>query len=293
MLNFIRIYFRELLIGVFAFLAFVLFEALQQQFYTENFNNGIESELTFIDFFQGAITRWLLWLLTASMLVVLVARNPIRDDEDLLRKLPTYLALIVGFIGLNILLATALNLVRFGDSLTIFPELFRFYFFHKVPILFVFLIIVIFLFHFFRYRNELRHQVKELGALKYSNKQLYEQLRSQEKTLTEGSLILEAKVGNKSKILPVEEIYWIEADDYCARVHMLNSHHSIRASLKNLSDRLPSNFCRVHRKAIVNMHFINSFQWEESTVVLKNDQVIPMAQSRIKEVRQMVSTYTF
>ncbi|MGE0555435.1 MAG: LytR/AlgR family response regulator transcription factor [Gemmatimonadales bacterium] len=61
--------------------------------------------------------------------------------------------------------------------------------------------------------------------------------------------------------VPVEEIDWIEAADYCVKVHVGARTHVIRESLSHLERRLdPSAFFRAHRSAVVNLERVQEVQ---------------------------------
>jgi two-component system LytT family response regulator len=52
----------------------------------------------------------------------------------------------------------------------------------------------------------------------------------------------------------LEDVDWIEAADYCVRVHVGGRFHLLREPLRELETRLdPRRFFRVHRSAIVNL----------------------------------------
>ena len=60
--------------------------------------------------------------------------------------------------------------------------------------------------------------------------------------------------GMRTVILPLDEIVWIEAEDYCARIHLERRSVLVRESLRTLERRLDNGrFARVHRSAIVNV----------------------------------------
>ncbi len=62
-------------------------------------------------------------------------------------------------------------------------------------------------------------------------------------------------------MVPVEEIDWIEAQDYYVEVHSAGRSYLLRRSLKQLEERLdPRRFARVHRSAIVNLARIQSLR---------------------------------
>jgi len=63
------------------------------------------------------------------------------------------------------------------------------------------------------------------------------------------------------RVLPIEEVDWIEAQDYYAEVHSGGRGYLLRRSLKQLEERLdPRRFARVHRSAIVNVDRIQSLR---------------------------------
>ena len=66
------------------------------------------------------------------------------------------------------------------------------------------------------------------------------------------------------------EIDWIEAADYCVKLHVQGKVHVLRESMAALTDRLdPASFFRVHRSAIVNLERILELQ-----PMFKGDHVI-------------------
>jgi two-component system, LytTR family, response regulator len=63
------------------------------------------------------------------------------------------------------------------------------------------------------------------------------------------------------RIVPIQEIDWIEAQDYYVEVHTAGRGYLLRRSLKQLEERLdPRRFARVHRSAIVNVARIQSLR---------------------------------
>jgi two-component system LytT family response regulator len=58
-----------------------------------------------------------------------------------------------------------------------------------------------------------------------------------------------------------DEIDWIEAADYCAKLHVRDRVHVVRESMKSLAARLdPGRFFRVSRSAIVNLDRVREIQ---------------------------------
>ena len=60
--------------------------------------------------------------------------------------------------------------------------------------------------------------------------------------------------GSRTLLIPIADIVWIEAEDYCARLHLRDRTVLVRESLRTLESRLdPARFARVHRSAIANV----------------------------------------
>lgn len=65
---------------------------------------------------------------------------------------------------------------------------------------------------------------------------------------------LVARLGDRSTVIAVADIDWIEAEDYCAAVHVAGAVHVVRQSLSTLETELdPARFVRIHRNALVNV----------------------------------------
>lgn len=90
--------------------------------------------------------------------------------------------------------------------------------------------------------------------------------------------------GGRVFFLPIEEIDWIEAADYYARVHAGKTSHLVRESLASLEQSLdPACFVRIHRSAIVNVNRVREIRldWRNrSMVMLASGQQLPISRSR-------------
>jgi two-component system, LytTR family, response regulator len=65
---------------------------------------------------------------------------------------------------------------------------------------------------------------------------------------------LAVKTSGNIQLIRVDDIDWIEAADYYARIHVGGRAHLIRETMAALESRLdPARFFRVHRSAIVNL----------------------------------------
>ena len=85
-------------------------------------------------------------------------------------------------------------------------------------------------------------------------------------------------------VLDVDEIDWIEADDYYAAVHARGRRHLVRMSLAVLEGRLdPARFVRAHRKAIVRLDVVRAIHHTvegESVLVLRDGTRVPLSRRR-------------
>jgi two-component system LytT family response regulator len=92
------------------------------------------------------------------------------------------------------------------------------------------------------------------------------------------------KQGDRVFFLPVEEIDWIEAADYYARIHAGDAAHLVRETMAALESQLdPTRFVRVHRSAIVNAERVKEVRadWRNRpVVVLRTGRQLPLARTR-------------
>jgi two-component system LytT family response regulator len=69
------------------------------------------------------------------------------------------------------------------------------------------------------------------------------------------------RTGNQVYFVRVDDIDWIEADDYYAKLHVAGRTHLVRETMQRLASKLdPRRFVRVHRSAIVNLERVQRLQ---------------------------------
>ena len=87
-----------------------------------------------------------------------------------------------------------------------------------------------------------------------------------------------------SVFLRTDDIDWIQADDYYARLHVSGRSYLIRETMRHLEDRLdPRRFVRVHRSAIVNIDRVQTLQpyfRGAHVLTLKDGAQVTMSRSR-------------
>ncbi|WP_408889706.1 LytR/AlgR family response regulator transcription factor [Myxococcus faecalis] len=101
---------------------------------------------------------------------------------------------------------------------------------------------------------------------------------------------LVVKVGARSVLVPVSDLDWIGADDYCVTLHVGDKEHVLRESLASLEARLDAErFVRIHRSVIVNVERIRELHHDSATelvVVLSTGQRLRVSRSRREELER-------
>jgi two-component system LytT family response regulator len=89
--------------------------------------------------------------------------------------------------------------------------------------------------------------------------------------------------GTRSIIIPYDDIVWIEAEDYCARIHRRHRSILVRDSLRTLGGSLEgAGFVRVHRSAIVNVACVRELQplaWGDQRLTLCDGTVLRVSRT--------------
>ena len=97
-------------------------------------------------------------------------------------------------------------------------------------------------------------------------------------------------------VLDVDEVDWIQAEDYYAAIHARGRRHLIRESLASLEQRLdPNRFIRVHRSAIVPLDRVRemrSVSTGESVLVLRDGTRVPVSRRRREQVAELIRRST-
>ena len=279
---------KSLLIIVILLIMTITFETFQQLYYIERYS--IAEGVTFFDILQTQSYRWIIWMLIGLILVNYSKRNSVKK-EYVFTDFIKYAIFIAALVVINIIVISLLQMWMSGDIITFnhfVGEYFPFYIYQKAPIYTMGYIAIAIILHFYFAYSQLQIEVEQLSALKKTNALLYEKLKS---NIDDRTKILNIKIGNKRKIIPVSNIRWIESDDYCVKVHTLEDEsYTMRSSLKALESKLDDNFLRVHRKAIVNMDLATELRLSKNPCLLiANDLEIPIAKSQLKSVRDFLS----
>lgn len=92
------------------------------------------------------------------------------------------------------------------------------------------------------------------------------------------------QVGDELKVFHVNDIDWIEADDYYTRLHIGGESHISRQTMSTLEAQLPADrFIRIHRSAIVNLRRVHALEplfKGDYTVILQDGTRLRMSRRR-------------
>lgn len=94
-------------------------------------------------------------------------------------------------------------------------------------------------------------------------------------------------------LLDTDEVHWIEAADYCARIHARSQSYRVRESLASLESRLdPGHFVRVHRSAIVRLDQVREWKIRgeegDTVLVLRDGTELPVSRRRASQVKALL-----
>jgi len=99
-----------------------------------------------------------------------------------------------------------------------------------------------------------------------------------------GRARLVVKLGTRCLVVSTDEIDWIEAQDYCALIHVGGAAHLVRQSMHSLEARLDARrFARVNRSSIVNLDRVSRLDRRSDgsmTITLKGGAVLPISRRR-------------
>ncbi|HMC01918.1 MAG TPA: LytTR family DNA-binding domain-containing protein [Flavobacteriaceae bacterium] len=279
---------RTLLIILIILCLAITFESFQQLYYINRYQ--LAADVTFFGVAKCQALRWIVWLLLSYILYKYAETNASKTKLSTL-DIIKYSLLITGLVILGIIIISILQFfvsdTPFDLSL-LFEEYIPFFSFQKAPIYTLGYIAVAIILNLYFANLKLQIDVLELAELKKTNQNLYHKLRA---TNDDKTNILNIKIGNNHKIILVNDISWIEADDYCVKVHTSNlKTYTMRSSLKALEEKLNNNFLRVHRKAIVNMDVAKELKLSQSPyLLLQNNEEIPISKSNLKAVKDFIS----
>lgn len=275
----------------------VLFESAQQYFYIIRFELIEQSERLYSQLFFNHFHRWMIWLLVTVVFLLHQLKHPTDEQPD-----KGFMAVkIIQLVLVNIVMIALVESIKTDVPVTVatVSEMLVFFFFQKTPIYTLSYIALLAVYGLLNLKDNLQLEIVALNDLSEKQKEAFnaqqqvlnaqDKARTEEKPAADDELaMLSIKVGNSYKMIAVEDICWVEAYDYCVKIHTHDAEvFAMRNSLKALEKQLTGkHFLRIHRKAIVNMQKATEVSFNPTPkVVLDNELSIDIAQSRVKDVK--------
>jgi len=272
--------------------AVILFEATQEYYYIRIFN--LVCIQSFFDILLSQTRKWLIWVVYAVPLWLYV-KWLVKQDKFNITLILRTVAIIIALFLVVILSISFIEILLAGNTLfsfVVWRDSFILSTFQKAPIYTFGYTLLALVFYLFFKNNELTIELLRFSELTEKDLKDYYENKSNE---DQNTSVLKIKVGNTYKIVAVEDIDWIEADDYCVNIHNKSNQavYSMRASLKFLESLLPESFIRVHRSAIVNMTEVKEYKTQGSGLIkMKSGDEIAVAQSKVKIVNSFFNPTT-
>jgi len=97
------------------------------------------------------------------------------------------------------------------------------------------------------------------------------------------------KNGSDIKIVPLEDVQYIEAYDDYVKIHIEERYHIKKQTMSYYEKNLPGQFMRIHRSYLLNINYLNkieSFEKNSYVAILKNGKRIPISRNSYSDVKQ-------
>lgn len=196
----------------------ITFDAYQQKFYIDQFHLGASKPIS--SFLLAHFTRWSIWL-TFSLPIVWFAWLKFTNStegkhQSNVKIISLSLCSIFGALVFTSVISLYSQNVPFTKAS--FLEFLTFFFYQKGLTFLMAQVGLILVIYSIRQSKQITAQWVEIESLKAENNKEY-----QPKIIV--------KNGDLHKPLELENISWIQADDYCVRVHTQDQSYYLRKSL--------------------------------------------------------------
>lgn len=272
------------LLSVGFILLLIVYDTLQQKYYVDTFLSP-EVDYALLDLLKRHSQSWLGWIVVgfpfSLMFNRLIKHNSGEFSVVAVFKL---ISVTIVHITLTLVVITVVRLTVSNLEMNQFPEFFIFHMFQKGLVFFMADCTVIVLLYIKAKNFIIQSQYVEIKDLEKNNAEQFENRGVS--TLKAPQMVI--KTGKKIDQVSLEDIVWIQADDYCSKIHT-NAERSftLRKSLKSLENDLRAyGFIRIHRGALLNLNAVNQVNLDKSVVLLKNDIELPVSKSRVKGLRE-------
>ncbi|MBX2817131.1 MAG: LytTR family transcriptional regulator DNA-binding domain-containing protein [Saprospiraceae bacterium] len=263
----------------------LFFESAQQLYYVKRY--AILPDPEFWSILKSQSRRWLVWALFIPPLNLLIQHHvgELRQRAFLWR-IPVVILLCcacaVGLVAIMELCIAGMGL----DVKALLSEFLPFFFYQKGPIYLAGYAATAFVLVYHLENRQLKVEVLGLAEMKAANVEMAARIADLQ---PQESHVLSVRVGKNRRLIPVSQVIWVAADDYCSRIHTREGRaYSMRISLKALQETLGSNFIRVHRSALVNKAEIREVSYAHpASILLLDGTRVPVARSRMKTLNQL------
>jgi len=258
----------------------ILFDALQQKFYLDTFNLYPDDPISFWQLFLNHLLRWSVWGIFSFIYGYSAWKLFKKQRHDI--QFESWLMLGAFVLIVNLVAITSisgLNVLWYADTfnLELFSENILFILFQKGMSFSFASGLVLLLLYNYSGKLLINAQLVEIDELKSTSNQ-------EIPTFT-------IKTGRKVKVIQLAEVQWIEAFDYCVKVHSSEKAYTMRCSMKSLEESLRSyNFVRVHRSALINLDYIDHIDFDSNLIKLLGKQEISFSKTGAKQLRSMLAS---
>lgn len=270
------------------FILFIIFfDALQQKYYLDTFDFASQGvRISFGILLKNHLIRWVMWISISIPFSFAIWRKFKNRENQTSSKDWTQisgLAILATIISIAMVSASSMVLEGSSFSLAEFWEIFEFFTFQKgLAFMLAFFTLTLILY------NQSKHQIISEQSITIENlKKRSSSLASALESVQETEPHLNVKTGYKMKPIPLNEIIWIQADDYCVKIHTKQKSFTLRQSLKVLEQKLEAHqFIRIHRGALLNLSYLDQVNYETATIQLTDTSELPLSKSGIQSLKR-------
>lgn len=270
-------------------LLLITFDAFQQKFYIDTFDLMPEG-ISLATLIRSHILRWTIWaFMGVAFAYVSWIKMRSGSTPGGLKSILYTGTTILPFLLAAIAVISLSSILGSGHALVInnFIEAFTFFFFQKGITFFMAFAALSLYLHTLLQAKKINAQWVELNNLRRhkTGQRVVEQ--------PDTHPYISIRIGYQVRPIPVSDINWIQADDYCVKIHTSTNSYCLRKSMKFLEKELsPFRFVRVHRGALLNLQFIDKVNFDSSTVKLQNNAELPLSKSGQQLLRKKINQHS-
>ena len=274
---------RNSILIIIFILGLILFDTVQQHYYISTFNLS-QQPILLGHLLKSHTIRWVVWGLIGIPFGMYVW-NQLKKDGMRFRSFVLIFPATVFAVVVSILLITLISIWQQDLNISeAIIEFYVFFTFQKGLTFFMAYGMMVILLNNHLQMVRVKTQEAEIVNLTQTSEELIKNF-----TLRNEEPFLSIKTGNKVTPIALSDIIWIQADDYCVRIHTAAQSYTLRKSMKALEVQLsPFRFIRIHRGALLNLNYIEQINFESSTVRLQNERELPISRSGIKTLKNRI-----